>query len=176
MAVAHSDTVLRQSAANPWRCPGTPLAVSARMAQQTAIWAMGIVFGVCGLTACGGSDETGDTSNASIAREFCSSEGEGEDSFDLSTAGADLTECVEDADCTVVELSSDCGNGCVAAVVSTSAAGGIVDELQAHPERRCSACAVLLEAGSELAIDTSCSAEAAPPACVDGRCRQYHTL
>jgi len=137
---------------------------------------MGIVFGVCGLTACGGSDETGDTSNASIAREFCSSEGEGEDSFDLSTAGADLTECVEDADCTVVELSSDCGNGCVAAVVSTSAAGGIVDELQAHPERRCSACAVLLEAGSELAIDTSCSAEAAPPACVDGRCRQYHTL
>jgi hypothetical protein len=98
------------------------------------------------------------------------------DSFDLSTAGADLTECEEDADCTVVELSSDCGNGCVAAVVSTSAAGGIVDALEAHPERRCSACAVLLEAGSELAIYTSCSAEAAPPACVDGRCRRYHTL
>ncbi len=152
------------------------------MAQKTAAWMIGLGFCLVSLTACGGSTESGGnpenvrTTDAGVALATCSSGSQGEQaSFDVSAMRTNLTTCQTDGDCTQVRLSSDCGNGCVSAVVSTPAAGSIGSQLAANPQRRCSACSVLLDAGSELTFDEACSSPPISPACVSGRCRLYHT-
>lgn len=140
------------------------------MAKGIVGWALGLGIVVGSLSGCGGTSTQSDS-----GAESCLMGSQNDADFDNSTLPSDVTACQTDADCRLVELSSDCGNGCVSAVVNQASAAAIEEHLAATPQQRCSACSTLL-AKTELTIDESCSATPINPVCVGGQCHLHRPL
>jgi hypothetical protein len=138
------------------------------------VWGWAIAFGVVVgvMPGCGGiSSEKDATPDAAT----CSASEEGAARFDEASLPSDPIRCEADADCETVTLSSDCGNGCVNAIVNSAAVAAIANQLDGHPQQRCSACSALVKS-AEVTFDPACSAAPSHPTCVGGQCRLYHPL